>query len=91
MIATAVDERQTSYQASAINYARRIEHDGRTIAEHIEIVWANFCDVFPTYRSYLVCVAGNFPESEAQHVAKAMVKEHDYKEVRKTLRGKVAK
>ena len=91
MIATAVDERTTSYQANAINYARRVEPDGRTIAEHIDIVWANFLDVFPTYRSYLVCVAGNLPLSEVQQVAKAMVKEHDYREVRKTLRGKVAK
>lgn len=85
------DEKKTSYQASAISYARRLEMDGRTIAEHIDIVWANFCDVFPTYRSYLVCVAGNHPKSEVQAVAAAMVKEHDHQEVRKTLRAKVAK
>lgn len=84
------DEKKTSYQASAISYARKPE-PGRNIAHHIDIVWANFCDVFPTYRSYLVCVAGNYPKSEVQAVASAMVKEHDYREVRKTLRGKVAK
>ena len=86
MIAVPVDERQTSYKAKAIDYARRVEPDGRTITNHIDVVWANFCDVFPTYRSYLVCVAGNFPVSEVQLTAKAMVAELDYREVRKTLR-----
>lgn len=81
------DERTTSYQAAAVTAARRVI-DGRTTDGHIKIVWANFCDVFPSYRSFLVAVAGRQLLTDGSQYASAALKELDIKASRKTIRGR---
>lgn len=85
--AILTDERTTSYQAAAVTAARRVMA-GRTTEDHIEIVWANFSDVFPSYRSFLVAVAGRQLLTDGSQYASLELKELDAKSSRKTIRGR---
>lgn len=59
----------TTYRAAAVRYAKEVPN-GRSIGQHLQVVWMNFRDVFDDNHHYfLVTVAGAFPRHEIEKLA----------------------
>ena len=62
----------STYQAAAVRYAKDCP-DGRNPGAHLTIVWMNFRDVFIDHRHFFNCVAGSFPESDMELLARDLL------------------
>ena len=59
--------------ATALRELKRIPRDGRSAARHLDVVWCNYCDVFPSAEFFLRQVSKHLRTTDCGKVADAML------------------